>query len=267
MQQNKEIVLVELFSGMGGFAKGLINAGFDITNHLFSEIDRHAIANYKYNFPNAEYVGSVVNVHGGGIRERFPNQTIVVTFGFPCQDNSIAGSRKGTKRGTRSGLLYEAGRICLESKCELFIAENVKGIYSVGEGYDFYEAIRFLTYLDTDSPQYTVEQQLLNTAWLLPQNRERTYFIGHIGTGSIKRVFPITENDCRSTEGASDTTTVRTITGGVEFRRDAQQYDAVACVNDRGKIRDTETAMCIDANYHKGTDSHSARTIIKVNNG
>jgi len=105
--------------------------------------------------------------------------------------------------------------------------------------------------------------QLLNTSWLLPQNRERTYFVGHIGTRGIKRIFPITENDFGATERTGDTTTVRTITGGGAQRRDAQQHDITSCVNDRGKIRDTEISTCIDANYHKGTDYHGARTLIR----
>jgi len=210
----KELVHIDLFSGIGGFHKGLSDAGFKFTNHYFSEIDLNAIANYKYNFPNAKYIGSVVNVSGTEIRAKHPTAKIIVTFGWPCQDNSIAGKRKGQRTGTRSGLLVEAGRIISESKCELFIAENVKGLYSVNSGYDFYEAIKFLTYLDTDSPQYTVEMQLLNTNWLLPQNRERTYFVGHIGTECIQRVFPITENDFGATEGAGNASTVRTITGG-----------------------------------------------------
>jgi len=211
---SNEIVLIELFSGIGGFAKGLIDAGFNVTHHYFSEIDTHAIANYKYNFPNAEYIGSVVNVSGSEIRAKHPTSKIIVTFGWPCQDNSIAGKRKGQREGTRSGLLFEAGRIIDECKPQTFIAENVKGLFSVNEGRDFYEAIRFLTYINSDSPQYTVEMQLLNTSWILPQNRERTYFVGHIGTECIKRIFPITEDDFRINEGASDTTTVRTITGG-----------------------------------------------------
>lgn len=185
----KEIVLVELFSGIGGFAKGLLDAGFIIKKHYFSEIDKHAIANYKYNFPDAEHIGSVKDVSGNGIE-----QPDIITFGWPCQDNSIAGKRKGQRDGTRSGLLFEAGRIILKLKPRYFIAENVKGLFSVNEGIDFYESIRFLTYLNTDSPQYTVEMQLLNTSWFLPQNRERVYFVGHIGTGSIKRLFPIGEN-------------------------------------------------------------------------
>lgn len=193
----KEIILVELFSGIGGFAKGLIDAGFTIKKHYFSEIDKHAIANYKYNFPDAEYIGSVIDISGAGIER--PD---IVTFGWPCQDNSIAGKRKGQREGTRSGLLFEAGRIIAELKPKNFIAENVKGLYSVNEGVDFYEAIRFLTYLNSDSPQYTVEMQLLNTSWFLPQNRERVYFVGHIGTECIKRIFPIGENNSKNAVSA-----------------------------------------------------------------
>jgi len=211
---NNEIVLISLFSGIDGFALGLMDAGFKITHHYFSEIDKHAIANTKYNFQNAEHIGSVIHVSGTEIRQKHPSAEIIITFGWPCQDNSLAGKRKGQRQGTRSGLLFEAGRIIDECKPQTFIAENVKGIFSVNEGNDFYEAIRFLTYLNSDSPQYTVEMQLLNTNWVLPQNRERTYFVGHLGTTGVKRVFPITENDFGSVEGSGNSPSVRTITGG-----------------------------------------------------
>lgn len=211
-----EYVHIDLFAGIGGMHEALKRAGIIFTHHYFSEIDKHAIANYKYNYPDAEYIGSVLNVSGAAIRAKHPGAKIIITFGWPCQDNSIAGNRKGQKSGTRSGLLFEAVRIIDESKPQYFIAENVKGLYSVNEGNDFYEAIRLLTYLNSDRPQYALEMQLLNTKWVLPQNRERTYFVGHIAEtgGSIKRVFPITENDCRSSKGPSDPTSVRTITGG-----------------------------------------------------
>jgi DNA (cytosine-5)-methyltransferase 1 len=35
----KEVVLLDLFAGIGGFAKGLTEAGFVIKKHYFSEID------------------------------------------------------------------------------------------------------------------------------------------------------------------------------------------------------------------------------------
>lgn len=207
-----QIVLIDLFSGIGGMHKGLEEAGFNITKCYFSEIDKHAIATYKYNFPNAEYIGSVQNVSGYRIREQHPNERIITSFGWPCQDNSIAGKRKGQRSGTRSGLLTEAGRVVLESKCDNFIAENVKGLSSVNKGYDFYDTIGFLTHLNTDNPQYTLEVQLFNTDWFLPQNRERYYFVGHIGTRCIKRIFPIGEGMQAAIElrgGALNTITAR----------------------------------------------------------
>jgi DNA (cytosine-5)-methyltransferase 1 len=190
----QEIVHIDLFAGIGGFAKGLQDAGLNITHHYFSEIDKHAIAVYKHRFPHAKLIGSVINVSGRQIREQHPQATIIVTFGWPCQDNSIAGKRRGQRKGTRSGLLFEAGRIISESSAQHFIAENVKGLSSVNKGYDYYDTLGFLTYLDTDSPQHTVEVQLFNTSWFLPQNRERFYFVGHFGTGGVRRILPVGED-------------------------------------------------------------------------
>ena len=67
----KDIKLVELFSGIGGFTKGLQKAGFNITKHYYSEIDKHAIANYKYNYPNAKHIGSVTDVLGKDLERPF----------------------------------------------------------------------------------------------------------------------------------------------------------------------------------------------------
>lgn len=214
LPMDEEIVLVSLFSGIDGFAAGLIRAGFKIAHHYYSEIDKHAIANLKYNFPHAEYIGSVTDVCGTDIRAKHPSAKIIITGGFPCQDISIAGKRKGLITGTRSSLINEAVRIIRETRCETFIIENVKGLSSVNEGTGLVKTINILTYLDTDSPQYTVEVQCLNTKWLLPQNRERYYLVGHTGTTGIKRIFPITENDFGATERTGNSTTVRTLTGG-----------------------------------------------------
>jgi DNA (cytosine-5)-methyltransferase 1 len=208
------MVLLELFSGIGGFHVGLKNAGFVFDKVYYSEIDKHAIANYKYNFKESEYVGSVVDVSGTELRRKHPNAKFIITFGWPCQDNSIAGKRKGQVAGTRSFLLNEAVRLIREIQPYCFVAENVKGLYSVNDGKDFRDSLELLSYLDTDDFQYIVEHQLCNTSWVLPQNRERTYFVGYSAKRSWAGVFPITESDFGINERTTDTTVASITAGG-----------------------------------------------------
>jgi len=178
----KEIDILELFSGIGGFSKGFIDAGYTIKNHSFSEIDKHAIANYKYNFKDAEHIGSVTDVRG----IKTPD---VLTFGSPCQDFSIAGKRMGME-GQRSSLIGEAIRLIAELRPAVFIWENVKGTFSSNNGQDFWAIIAAFANIGG----YRLEWQLVNTSWFLPQNRERIYLIGHLAGRSKPGVFPFTEN-------------------------------------------------------------------------
>lgn len=182
-----KIKLLDLFSGIGGFAKGLSNAGFEIEEHYFSEIDNHAIANYKYNFPNAKYVGSVTNVRGSDLER--PN---IITFGSPCQDFSLAGKRTGMD-GQRSSLISQAIRLISECRPDFFIWENVKGAFSSNNGRDFWAIIQAFANIGG----YRLEWQLLNTSWVLPQNRERIYLVGHLAEPgrNFRPVFPIRESD------------------------------------------------------------------------
>lgn len=185
-----KIILVDLFSGIGGFAYGLKAAGYTITHHYFSEIDKHAIANYKYNFKNAQYIGSVTDVCGNDIRKKHPNAKIVITFGSPCQDFSLAGKRKGME-GKRSSLILEAIRLITEIQPDFYIWENVKGTFSSNHGADFWAILNAFAHIGN----YRLEWQLLNTSWFLPQNRERIYLIGHLAGKSKPGVFPFTKND------------------------------------------------------------------------
>lgn len=179
----KDIVLLDLFSGIGGFSLGLSQAGFNITTHYYSEIDKHAIAVYKYKFKNSEYVGSVTDLDGRTITR--PN---IITFGSPCQDFSVAGRRTGLE-GQRSSLIGEAIRLIAECRPDLFIWENVKGVFSSSDGRDFWAVIQAFTNIGG----YRLEWQLLNTAWFLPQNRERIYLIGYLTESKrdFGKVFPI----------------------------------------------------------------------------
>lgn len=192
----KTINMIDLFAGIGGFSKGFQQAGYTIENHYFSEIDKHAIACYKYNFKNATNVGSIENVRGKDL-----GKIDVVTFGSPCQDFSLAGRRKGLE-GDRSSLITEAIRLISEIRPSVFIWENVKGTFSSNAGADFWAILQAFTNIGG----YRLEWQLLNTKWLLPQNRERIYLIGHLDGFSRPGVFPIEENDrLSSTKNRTET--------------------------------------------------------------
>lgn len=203
---NQDIKIIELFSGIGGFSKGLADAGFNITEHYFSEIDKHAIANYKYNFPNAKYIGSVTDISGGDF-----SGIDIITFGSPCQDFSLAGKREGMD-GQRSVLILEAIRLVTELRPSVFIWENVKGAFSSNSGADFWGILQAFTNIGS----YRFEWQLLNTKWFLPQNRERIYLVGHLAGSerSFGNVFPISEDNCGINERSVETRSIRTLTAG-----------------------------------------------------
>ena len=228
MENKKSIIsvehtLLELFSGIGGFAHGLQNAGFQFEKHYYSEIDKHAIANYKHNFRNAEYIGSVQDVSGRNIKPT------IITFGSPCQDFSLAGKRKGME-GQRSSLILHAIRLIRECKPHLFIWENVKGAFSSNNGEDFWGIIRAFTNIGG----YRLEWQLLNTSWFLPQNRERIYLIGHLAGRSEPRVFPITKG-----------------------------YKWNDSINGtKSDSRERLLSNAIDSNYHKGADGKRTMILI-----
>ena len=172
---------IDLFSGIGGFALGLRQAGIEFEEHWFSEIDKNAINIYKKHFPNAKELGDV-----RAIRDFFGIKADIITFGFPCQDLSVAGKRRGLA-GDRSGLFFEAMRIIRELKPQYFIFENVKGLLTNNRGADFVRCLREIA----DIGLYECEWQLVNTSWVLPQNRERVYFVGRLGGRTGLKIFPL----------------------------------------------------------------------------
>ena len=154
------------------------------------DIDKWARQIYEKNFKE-EPSGDIRTVQP----EEIPDAELC-TFGWPCQDNSIAGKRKGQSTDTRSGLLFEAVKVLRIKKPKYFIAENVPGLLSVNEGCDFYATIRMFT-----DAGYDCQWQVLNTRWFLPQNRERIFFVGHLRGERRPEVFPVGQNDKDSLQG------------------------------------------------------------------
>ena len=184
-KNKKQMKIIDLFSGIGGFSLGFQRAGYQFTEHYFSEIDKHAIANYKHNFPHAINLGDITTIRSTDL-----TGIDIITFGSPCQDFSLAGRRKGLA-GSKSSLIQHAIALIAQLRPSIFIWENVKGTFSSNARADFWAIIQAFANIGG----YRLEFQLLNTSWLLPQNRERIYLVGHLAGRSIPGVFPIRKDD------------------------------------------------------------------------
>lgn len=125
---------IDFFSGIGGFHSGLELAGMECVG--WCEFDKFAQASYRaiYDTTNLWFGDDVTKVKGSEL----PSADLW-TFGFPCQDVSIAGKQKGLKKGTRSGLFYEIMRLLderKENKPKWLVCENVKNLLSIDGGAD-----------------------------------------------------------------------------------------------------------------------------------
>jgi len=110
-----------------------------------------------------------------------------MTWGFPCQDISVAGKLAGIKEGTRSGLYYEGMRILKQVKPKYSIIENVKNLTSKKFKESFEQILK-----DLEDAGYNNYWQVLNAKnFGIPQNRERVFIISirkDIDNGKFK--FP-----------------------------------------------------------------------------
>ena len=126
-------------------------------------------------------------------RSPFPESVDVLTGGFPCQDFSIAGRRKGfhSHRNHRGellselddptmqnrGMLYAWMRKAIEIVApKVFVAENVKGLVNLADAKTVIEN----DFKDLDRGGYlVVEAKVLRSAqYGVPQVRERVVFLG-----------------------------------------------------------------------------------------
>ena len=182
---------LDLFSGIGGFSLGLQRAGIEPEWIGFSDIDKYANKLFKRRFKDAEELGSITDVSYKSLRGR---RIDLLTGGFPCQSFSIAGKRGGFS-DTRGTLFFDIKRLLQdyirnEKPIPCILLENVKGLLNHDNGRTFATIYGILSNLN-----YTLECQLVNTKWWLPQNRERIYIFGRYnGNPSGRKIFPIYNN-------------------------------------------------------------------------
>ena len=120
-----KLKMLDLFSGIGGFSLGLEKSGV-IETTAFCEIDDHCRKVLHKHWPNVVKFKDIkdLKVSEGDFD--------IICGGFPCQDISVAGQKKGITNETRSGLWYEYKRIIKEVKPRFVIIENVRNLLNSG---------------------------------------------------------------------------------------------------------------------------------------
>ena len=170
--QTMMITVNELFSGIGAFRKAFVNLGIPHRIVGISEIDKYAIKSYEAIYGKTRNYGDISVVDKLDYADLW-------TYGFPCQDISVAGEQKGIVKGeTRSGLLYEVQRLLVvaQEHNELpkwLILENVKNL--VGKKFisDFESWVAWL-----DALGYNTYWQVINLKDCgIPHNRERVFAV------------------------------------------------------------------------------------------
>ena len=267
----KQLTFIDFFAGIGGFRRGFELAGMKCVG--FCEKDKFAVRSYRAMYDTeGEWHGDDITK----LRADELPQADVWTAGSPCQNLSVAGRRSGL-HGDRSGLFFDFVDLLKgkaeEDKPEWVVLENVKGLLSSGSGWDFLEYIGELA-----EAGYDIQWQVFNSKdYGVPQNRERVYTVGHLGSRGRREILPI---------GAESRGNLKRIVDG---RQGYRVYDpagvSVAIASGAGGLgaktglylidqstsapRVTEEARCITARYTAGSTKRTAMNsaVLEVGGG
>lgn len=162
---------LSLFAGAGGFDLGLEAAGWECVGQV--EIDPQARAVLRHRWPHVPKLEDVRHV---GAAQFVRGSIDLICGGFPCQDLSVAGRRKGLA-GARSGLFYECMRIVDELAPRWVLLENVPGLLSSNGGRDMGAVLGTLGELGYGYAYRVLDLQHFG----VPQRRRRVFIVACAG--------------------------------------------------------------------------------------
>lgn len=191
MSSKKEIRVVELFAGVGGFRLGLENCDADVFKTIWAnqwepgQKEQWAFKCYEQNFGE----GSCVNKDIATVINEVPEHDLLVG-GFPCQDYSVAHSLSTAAgiEGKKGVLWWSINDIIKLRHPKYVLLENVDRLLkspAKQRGRDFGIILKCL-----DMEDYAVEWRVVNAAdYGSVQRRRRTFiFAAHKGTKQYQRM-------------------------------------------------------------------------------
>ena len=185
---------LSLFSGIEAASVAWLPLGWQCA--AVAEVDKFCNAVLAHHYPTTQNLGDVTKITEADIDALGTIDLLV--FGFPCQDVSVAGLRKGFEHNgetTRSGLFHDAMRIAGLVKPRWTVVENVPGLFSSNAGRDFACVVGALAGATVDVPQDgwqnsgmaagplgLVEWAVLDAQFFgVPQRRRRIFIVRDSG--------------------------------------------------------------------------------------
>ncbi|MDR1966221.1 MAG: DNA cytosine methyltransferase [Synergistaceae bacterium] len=158
--------ILSLFSGAGGLDLGLQQAGNEII--WANDIDKSSVETYKKNIGTHIVHADIKDINISSLPD-----ADVVAGGFPCQGFSLANLQRKIEDDRNQ--LYRFFYYVIKGKQPMFfLAENVRGILSLGSGAVIKKIIS-----DFENAGYKTLIRLVNMAdYGIPQTRQRVIIIG-----------------------------------------------------------------------------------------
>ena len=155
-----------LFAGIGGLEFGLDSAGHETIMTCESWAPAQAVLSRKFpGVPNYPDVTTLPDL---------PDDTDLVTAGFPCQDLSQAGKTGGIG-GARSGLVDHVFRLLDRSRVSWVLLENVSFMLHLDAGRAMERLVQAF-----EARGYRWAYRVVNSMAFVPQRRERVFFLASL---------------------------------------------------------------------------------------
>ena len=258
----KELKILDLFSGVGGFsyAAEKIIGGYKTTQ--FVEIDPYCQSVLRKNFPNTPIHDDIKTFTAK------PGEFDVFTIGFPCQDLSVAGKQRGINERTRSGLFYESIRLLREVRPRFALFENVRNLLSHEKGETFQEVLFQIAKAGYNAEWSVVSAKDLGACHL----RERVWIVAYSNDYGQQRGEYETRNQNVTREDSqvkwsTNTTDVKRSSDNGLVNQESRIDENLSGSSDGGKTSSTNTRGVRE--LHQGTDNNkgiSSQDIYQENN-
>lgn len=175
LPQGVQLKVISLFSGVGGLE-------LEQPADTFCEIDPECRVVLAHRFPESRLHDDVMTLR--------PQRADVVLGGWPCQDLSVAGLRRGLA-GEKSGLFFRMVDVAVEARAHTIVAENVPNLLTLERGENFRLVVQALQIAGFE---YVAWRTLNARQFSLPHQRRRVFIVASqkkVTAGRLFRDLPV----------------------------------------------------------------------------